>query len=123
MDMPDVGIGISYGAIGLIAGLAATYIKARFAAARRAPEAVVVTPDPLRVELQKTYATKGELRDLEDRIDRRLTAGLSTIREDILGLRREIKENDERAEARASATHKRIDAMKDFCALKSGGCK
>lgn len=122
MDMPDVGIGISYGAIGLLTGLAATYIKARFSASRK-PEPVTIAPDPLRVELQKTYATKGELRDLEDRLDRRLTAGLSTIREDILGLRREIKENDTRAEARASATHKRIDSMKDFCALKSGGCK
>ena len=35
----------------------------------------------------------------------------------------EGEREDERAEARASATHKRIDAMKDFCALKSGGCK
>ncbi len=122
MDMPDVGIGISYGAIGLLTGLASAYIRARFSGAKK-PETVAVTPDPLRVELQKTYATKGELRDLEDRLDRRLTAGLSTIREDIKDLRKEIKENDERAEARAAATHKRIDAMKDFCALKSGGCK
>jgi hypothetical protein len=119
MDMPDVGIGVSYGALGLLTGLAATYLKARFASAKKL---VTVEPDPLRVDVLKTYATKEELRELDERFERRLIAGLTTIREDILSLRRDIKENDEKAEARSSATHRRIDAMKDFCAMRSGGC-
>ncbi len=119
MDMPDVGIGISYGALGLITGLAATYIRARLAAAKRP---VAVEPDPLRVEVLKAYATKEELRELDERFERRLIAGLTAIREDILGLRRDIKENDEKAEARSSATHRRIDAIKDLCAAR-GGCR
>ena len=124
MDMPEVGIGISYGVTGLLTGLAATYIKARFAAAKKTPEQIQVTPDPLRVEIQKTYATKGELRDLEDRFERKLEKTLDVIRSDFTCLRQDIRENDEKAEARSVATHKRIDGMKDICAMRGkGGCK
>ena len=124
MDMPEVGIGISSAGLGLLTGLAATYIKARFAAARKAPEQVQIAPDPLRVEIQNTYATKDELRDAEDRFERRLSASVGVIREDLIGLRKDLRENDEKAEARSVATHKRIDGMKDICVMRGkGGCK
>ncbi len=117
MDMPDVGIGISYGALGLLTGLGAAYIKARFSGSKK-PEPVAITPDPLRVELQKTYATKEELRELEERTDRRIAAATDKIREDIISLRRDISENDAKAEARASATHKRVDRLLEIIAQK-----
>lgn len=123
MDMPDVGIGISYGAAGLLTGLAATYIKARFAAARKAPEQVALSPDPLRVEIQRTYATKEDLRVLDERIERRIGETLGALRCDISGLRADIKDFNDAAEARTSAAHKRIDAIKDMCLARGKGCK
>ena len=123
MEMNDTGVAISGGAIGAIATVAMTYIKAKFYGSRRkSPEQVAVTPDPLRVEIQKTYATKEELRDLEDRFERKLDKTLDSIKEDITSLRVDIRENDQRAEARAVATHKRIDTIKDMCAAR-GACK
>ena len=118
MDMPDVGIGISYGALGLLMGLAATYLRVRFSGIKKTMEQVQLTPDPLRVEIRKAYATKEELSALEDRMDRRLTAAVSSIRDDVLTLRSDIHSNDERAEARASATHKRIDEVLRVCASR-----
>lgn len=126
MDMADTGLAVSGTAFGVIGTIAVAFIKARFGQGqgrRQArPEQVTVSPDPLRVELQKTYATKEELRDLEDRFERKLDKTLDSIREDIVALRIDIKENDSRAEARAVATHKRIDTIKDLCAAR-GGCK
>lgn len=123
MDMPDVGIGISYGAAGLLTGLAATYIKARFSGAKKAPEQVTLSPDPLRVELQKTYATKDDLRALDERMERRIGETLGALRLDISGLRGDIKDFNDSAEARTSAAHKRIDAIKDMCLARGKGCK
>lgn len=124
MDMADTGLAVSGTAVGVIGSVAVAYIRARFPGSRRkAPEQVTVSPDPLRVELQKTYATKEELRDLEDRFERKLDKTLESIREDITGLRQDIRDNDVRAEARSVATHKRIDGMKDICALRGKGCK
>ena len=123
MDMANTGLAISGGAFGVIGTIAVAYIKARFYGSRRkSPEQVAVTPDPLRVEIQKTYATKEELRELEERFERKMQHTLDQIREDFTGLRRDIKENDEKAEARTVATHKRIDAVKDMCAAR-GACK
>lgn len=124
MDMADTGLAVSGTAFGVIGTIVIAYIKARFRGVRRPakPEHVAVSPDPLRVEIQKTYATKEELRDLEDRFERKLDKTLDSIREDIVGLRVDIKEIDSRAEARAMATHKRIDTIKDLCAAR-GGCK
>lgn len=99
MDMPDVGLAASGTAVGIIGTVLTAWLKSR-RAGRKAPEAVAITPDPLRVDLQKTYATKAELRELEER-----------IREDIRELRDDIKKNDEKAEARTTATHRRIDAV------------
>lgn len=118
MDMPDVGIGISYGALGLLTGLGAAYVRARFRPPSADPAAKDKTPDPLRVELQKTYATKEELREMEERTDRRLAAATDKIRDDIISLRRDISENDAKAEARASATHKRVDRLLEIIAQK-----
>ena len=124
MDMADTGLAVSGTAFGVIGSVLVAYIRSRSAGSRRkAPEQVAVSPDPLRVEIQKTYATKEELRDLEDRFERKLDKTLESIREDIVALRVDIKENDSRAEARAVATHKRIDTIKDLCAARSGGCK
>ena len=125
MDMADTGLAISGTAFGVIGTVATAFIRARLSGSRKgAPERVTVTPDPLRVEIQKTYATKEELRELEDRFERKLIAGLSAIREDFKELRQDIKANDEKAEARAVATHKRIDVIKDLCASRArGGCK
>jgi len=119
MDMPDVGIAASGTAIGVIGTIAAAWIKARRQSAARA---VTVAPDPLRVEIQRVFATKGELRELDERWERRINQTLGEIRGDIIGLRRDLKDFNDAAEARTTATHRRIDAMKDFCALKSGGC-
>lgn len=118
--MPDVGIGISYGALGLLTGLAATFVKARLSGAKKAAEPA---PDHLRVELRESYATKRELRELEERTDRRLTFALAQIRDDITGLRKDIKDFNDAAEARVSATHKRIDKVMDQCAARKGGCE
>jgi len=123
MDMANTGLAISGGAFGVIGTIAVAYIKARFQGSRRKnPEQVAVAPDPLRVEIQKTYATKEELRDLEDRFERKLDKTLDSIKEDITSLRVDIRENDQRAEARAVATHKRIDTIKDICASR-GACE
>lgn len=124
MDMADTGLAISGTAFGVIGTVITAFIRARLSGGKKgAPERVQVTPDPLRVEIQKTYATKDELRDLEDRFERKLDKTLESIREDIMGLRQDVKENDVRAEARSVATHKRIDGIKDICAMRGKGCK
>lgn len=124
MDIADTGLAISGTAFGVIGTIAATYIRARFSGQRkRPPERVTLQPDPLRVEIQKTYATKEELRETEDRLDRRLCMFVAAIREDVKDLRGDIASNDDRAEARAIATHKRIDAVKDMCAQRGASQK
>lgn len=124
MDMADTGLAVSGTAFGVIGTIAVAFIKARFSGRGRGLGKVTVTPDPLRVEIQKTYATKEELRELEDRFERKLIAGLSAIRDDFRELRQDIRDNDEKAEARSIATHKRIDVIKDLCASRArGGCK
>lgn len=121
MEMADTGLAISGTAFGVIGTVAAAYIRSRFTSrGRKVSGSVEVTPDPLRVEIQKTYATKEELREAEDRFDRRLAASVSAVGEDVKDLRREIKENDMRAEARAVATHKRIDTVIDVCRPMGG---
>lgn len=124
MDMADTGLAVSGTAFGVIGTIAVALIKARFSGGRKAAERVTVSPDPLRVEIQKTYATKEELRELEDRFERKLDKTLDAIREDVQSLRRDIQATDEKAEARTIATHKRIDVIKDLCASRArGGCK
>ena len=123
MEMTDTGLAVSGGAVGVIGAVATAFIRARLQGrGKGTPERVQVTPDPLRVEIQKTYATKEELRDLEERFERKLIDGLSVIREDFRELRQDIKANDEKAEARSVATHKRIDVVKDLCASRRN-CK
>lgn len=55
---------------------------------------------PLGEEAAKTYATKGELQNVD-----------AALRGEIGTLREEIKENDRKAEDRARGTHARIDAI------------
>lgn len=117
MDMTDTGLAISGTAFGVIGTVVTAYIRA-WVRNKKGGEEVRITPDPLRVEIQKTYATKEELREAEDRMDRRIVAVTAAIREDFKELSRDIKENDVRAEARAVATHKRIDAVRDVCAAR-----
>lgn len=118
MDMADTGLAISGTAFGVIGTVATAFLRARLSGGKKSAGQVTVSPDPLRVELQRTYATKDELRDLEDRFERKLIAGLSAIRDDFRELRQDIKDNDEKAEARSVATHKRIDTIKDLCASR-----
>ena len=123
MDMADTGLAVSGGVVGVIGAIATAFIRAQLSGAKRRTERVEVSPDPLRVEIQKTYATKDELRDLEERFERKLEKTLDVIRADFTCLRQDIRDNDEKAEARSVATHKRIDSMKDICVLRGKGCK
>ena len=125
MDMPEVGIAVSGTAVGALATLVAAWIRtrARGNGVGGVPRRVEVTPDPLRVEVREQYATKRELHELEERWERRITQTLGEIRGDIVGLRKDLKDFNDAAETRTSATHKRIDGMKDFCLMRSGGCK
>jgi len=64
------------------------------------PRRVEVTPSPLKVQFLEQYATKGDLRDLDERWERRLTQTFGEIRADIIGMRRDLKELNDAAEAR-----------------------
>jgi hypothetical protein len=125
MDMPDVGLAVSGTALGVIGTIVTAWLKARACGnkgSNSGPRRVEVTPDPLRVEFLEQYATKRDLRELEERWERRITQSIGEIRQDVIGFRRDMKDYNEAAEARSIATHKRIDAMKDFCMKRLGGC-
>jgi len=124
MEMSETGLAVSGGAVGVIGAVATAFIRARLQGRGKGmPERVRVEPDPLRVELQETYATKDELRGLEERFERKFDKTLEAIRLDFTELRKDIKENDEKAEARSVATHRRIDSVKDLCAQRGRSCK
>jgi len=99
MDMPDVGVAVSTGAVGTIVGAVVAWWKAK--------QPRKIEPDPLHIETQKDFVTVGECKakmcEMGARIDR-VADGQQKIID-------KLDVMDTRSEERARETHARIDPL------------
>ena len=93
------GIAISSGAIGAICALIGAWIKAKYG---KTP-----IPQPLSTTKVGPYVTVGECKQHRCAIGERIREEHDLLKEIVDTL----KKNDERSEARAQATHQRIDPL------------
>lgn len=107
-------LGTFFSGMGAVAG---AWINAKYGGKRK------IEPNPLRIELQQTYATKEDLKLVEDRLEHRMMETLGAIRADITGMRKDLTDYNAAAEARTSAVHRRIDQVMANCATHNRSCK
>ena len=97
--METTGIAISSGVVGAICGVVAAWIKARYGKTQ--------IPQPLSTTKVGPYVTVGECKQHRCAIGERIREEHDLLKEIVDTL----KKNDERSEARAMATHQRIDPL------------
>ena len=97
--METTGIAISSGVVGAICGLVSAWIKARCGKTH--------IPQPLNTTSVGPYVTVGECKQHRCAIGERIREEHDLLKEIVDTL----KKNDERSEARAQATHQRIDPL------------
>ena len=97
--METTGIAISSGVVGAICGVVAAWIKARYGKTH--------IPQPLSTTHVGPFVTVGECKQHRCAIGERIREEHDLLKEIVDTL----KKNDERSEARAQATHQRIDPL------------
>lgn len=95
----SAGIVISSGAIGALCGVVGSWIKAKYGKTS--------IPQPLNTTAVGPYVTVGECKQHRCAIGERMREEHDLLKEIVT----QLKENDARSEARAQATHGRIDPL------------
>jgi peptidoglycan hydrolase CwlO-like protein len=94
------GLIISTAGLSSLCTLAATWIKARFTR-------TTIEPDPLNVEKQDKFVTRGECKNYRCNIQKQLDA-LGPALERIF---KKLNENDRKSEERSTQLHRRLDPI------------
>ena len=99
MDMPDVGVAVSTGAVGTIVGAVVAWWKAK--------QPRKIEPDPLHVEKTGPFVTCGECKQHRAAIGKRI----DTIETSTRTIISKLDEIDTRAEQRSENLHRRLDPI------------
>lgn len=110
MDMPDVGIAVSSGAIGSIVTALVAWWKAKTTQPRK------IEPTPLPVKEEDKFITCGECKQHRLAIGKRI----DTIEHTSQAIRGKLDELDTRAEKRSVDLHRRLDPIVERVAETKG---
>ena len=105
MDMPDVGVAVSSGAVGSIVTALVAWWRTRTTQPRK------IEPSPLPVKEEDKFITRGECKRLMCVHD----AALSELRSDVktgnVNILHKLEAMDRKSEERAIAAHNRIEPL------------
>jgi len=105
MDMPDVGVAVSSGAVGSIVTALVAWWRTRTTQPRK------IEPSPLPVKEEDKFITRGECKRLMCVHD----AALSELRSDVktgnINILHKLEAMDRKSEERAIAAHNRIEPL------------
>ena len=96
----NIGVAIGSSAVTTICGIIGLWIKARFSKTR-------IEPDPLNIEKQDKFVTRGECKNYRCNIQKQLDA-LGPALERIF---KKLNENDRKSEERSTQLHRRLDPI------------
>ena len=105
MDMPDVGVAVSSGAIGSIVTALVAWWRTRTTQPRK------IEPSPLPVKEEDKYITRGECKRLMCVHDAALAELRSDVKTGNINILHKLEAMDRKSEERAIAAHNRIEPL------------